>query len=334
MTTNYDSQDRGDFSDVLASDRVLDAIGRGERVENADALTALLASARAQADSHIPTAPRLADLLAGGDAAAGSSVAPSGSIPESSSQFDATSGADHASTVTPSARGRKHLFRRGASAAAAGGASITTMLVAGGVAAAIAVGGLGYAAYTVTQPPQKPASTQADDAPQYTTGATGGAEDSTASSTASRSSHADEPRDAQPTERDARESKTAHESATSIAPEASHSMDTATLAEGLRSAVQDPRVTGLPGYTPPPPVAEDQAPPLPNYDPNLGKFEEPLVPGLNRPMVQGPARQLTHTKESDSSDSQADPYNGLPSQPHPGDLLRPLGGTAGSTDTR
>lgn len=103
-----------DLFEVFADDRVLDAISRGEHIDSADPLLQLLSSAREEAETAMPAPPTI-------------------DVPD----------------MHPRRRG---ILRRSASAAAAGGASITSMLVAGGVAAALAVGGLGYAAYTSTQP--------------------------------------------------------------------------------------------------------------------------------------------------------------------------------------
>lgn len=133
-------QDLGDgFSEILDVDRVLDEIGRGDRLDNADdRILSMLAAARAEADTDIPAAPQLADLL-------GEEYAPE---PEGTAEDDELA----------KKRGRHRIGRRrvAAATATAGGVSISGMLLAGAAAATIAVGGLGYAAYTnFSQPKQE-----------------------------------------------------------------------------------------------------------------------------------------------------------------------------------
>lgn len=151
MTKSNDSQDFGDFSEVLAEDRVIDAIGRGERIDDGAAhpLYALLSSARAEADANMPAPPVLADLLEQ-DASTGPVAA-------------ATTAGGGASVTSLAQQRRRKIGRH---AVTAGGVSITSMLLAGGVAAALAVGGLGYAAYKGAIPlpvPNKDATIQAEE---------------------------------------------------------------------------------------------------------------------------------------------------------------------------
>lgn len=111
-------------------DRVLDALGRGELTAQKadDPIIALLSAARAEADRNIPAPPNVAEIYV-----------------ENDQELIATPGS------IAGAGQKKRLFRRGLSALAAGGVSATAMIIAGGVAAAIAVGGLGYAAYSNSQ---------------------------------------------------------------------------------------------------------------------------------------------------------------------------------------
>ncbi|QNH96533.1 hypothetical protein [Corynebacterium anserum] len=130
MTKSNSSQDFGDFSELLAEDRVLDAIGRGEYVDSeAHPLYALLSSARAEADANMPEPPVLADLL------------------EQDGSSDTATPATQARGASITTLVPRRYLKFGRNSVAAGGVSITTMLIASGVAAALAVGGLGYAAY-------------------------------------------------------------------------------------------------------------------------------------------------------------------------------------------
>ena len=123
MAKNSENAGHGGEPHVWAADSLLDAIARGESVED-DQLITLLSRAHRQAGEGIPEAPALADFPG---FAAG------------------TEGEDATDNVVPI---RRRLLR----GAAAGGASVSSLLIAGGVAAALAVGGLGYAAYSSNQP--------------------------------------------------------------------------------------------------------------------------------------------------------------------------------------
>lgn len=120
----------GDADAVIRLDRLLDAVAAGEHPKTDDKLIGLLADARTELDGASAAAP----------------VTP----PDINALLDAESDDAAGAAVTPieSARNRR---RRGLGltgrAAAAGGISITGMVIAGGVAAAIAVGGFGVAAY-------------------------------------------------------------------------------------------------------------------------------------------------------------------------------------------
>lgn len=119
------------FASILDVDRILDAIGRGEAIpetENFDSKDPIFADLVAHRESlcqDIPPAPDVSFLFA----------------------EDNGESAEMAAEVGDAENGSR-LLRTSAKAAAAGGISLTSMLVAGGVAAAIAVGGLGYAAYS------------------------------------------------------------------------------------------------------------------------------------------------------------------------------------------
>lgn len=121
------------FASILDVDRILDAIGRGEAIpetenfDSNDPVIADLVAHREELYRDIPPAPDVSFLF----------TEDGGEEPEA----EAAEGANNGS----------RLLRTSAKAAAAGGVSLTSMLIAGGVAAAIAVGGLGYAAYSSSQ---------------------------------------------------------------------------------------------------------------------------------------------------------------------------------------
>lgn len=122
------------FASILDVDRILDAIGRGEAIpetenfDSNDPVIADLVAHREELYRDIPPAPDVSFLFAEDSG-------------EESEAAEAAEGANNGS----------RLLRTSAKAAAAGGVSLTSMLIAGGVAAAIAVGGLGYAAYSSSQ---------------------------------------------------------------------------------------------------------------------------------------------------------------------------------------
>ena len=149
MNKKDSSQEHGSLSDVLAEDNAIDRIALGEHYEDADQLLALLACARAEVDKDIPAPPVMADLL-GQDFY---------TEEFHTQEFQAQSAESDA--PVPLTSRRSGVFRRSASTAiAAGGASISAMLTAGGVAAALAVGGLGYVAYTKSQVEETQAPTE------------------------------------------------------------------------------------------------------------------------------------------------------------------------------
>ena len=124
------------FASILDVDRILDAIGRGEAIpetenfDSNDPVIADLVAHREELYRDIPPAPDVSFLFA-----------------EVSGEESEAEAAEAAEGANNSSR----LLRTSAKAAAAGGISLTSMLIAGGVAAAIAVGGLGYAAYSSSQ---------------------------------------------------------------------------------------------------------------------------------------------------------------------------------------
>lgn len=147
MTKRHESTGSGDsFSEILAADRALDAIGRGElsAAQTDDPILALLADARGQSERSMPPAPDLATLLGDDWTDTTDPVTPM----QSGYSAYPVSAEENSLTEDP---GQNRALRRGVSALAAGSASASAMLIAGGVAAALAVGGLGYAAYTTTQ---------------------------------------------------------------------------------------------------------------------------------------------------------------------------------------
>lgn len=121
------------FASILDVDRILDAIGRGEAIpetenfDSNDPVIADLVAHREELYRDIPPAPDVSFL------------------------FAEDSGEEAEAEVAEGANNGSRLLRTSAKAAAAGGVSLTSMLIAGGVAAAIAVGGLGYAAYSSSQ---------------------------------------------------------------------------------------------------------------------------------------------------------------------------------------
>lgn len=124
------------FASILDVDRILDAIGRGEAIpetenfDSNDPVIADLVAHREELYRDIPPAPDVSFLFT-----------------EDGGEESETEVAEAAEGANNSSR----LLRTSAKAAAAGGVSLTSMLIAGGVAAAIAVGGLGYAAYSSSQ---------------------------------------------------------------------------------------------------------------------------------------------------------------------------------------
>ena len=124
------------FASILDVDRILDAIGRGEAIpetenfDSNDPVIADLVAHREELYRDIPPAPDVSFLFA-----------EDGGEESEAEAAEAAEGANNSS----------RLLRTSAKAAAAGGISLTSMLIAGGVAAAIAVGGLGYAAYSSSQ---------------------------------------------------------------------------------------------------------------------------------------------------------------------------------------
>ncbi|AGP31499.1 hypothetical protein [Corynebacterium terpenotabidum] len=117
-----------DADAVIQLDRWLDAVGTGNAPATDDPLLALLARTTAELDAREATAP----------------VA----VPDINALLDAE-GAAPVTLVGPSGRHRRRRRFAGLTgrAAAAGGVSVTGMVIAGGVAAALAVGGFGVAAY-------------------------------------------------------------------------------------------------------------------------------------------------------------------------------------------
>ncbi|RAV32120.1 hypothetical protein [Corynebacterium heidelbergense] len=160
MTPTSGLPGRPNVADVAADDRALDAIGRGEHIDS-DAVLALLSTARADSEANIPAPPLVADLLGA------TTSAPASSISEGSAEPDSGSAA-------PTPLKRHRLIRRSASAAAAGGASLTAIFIAGGVAAALAVGGLGVAAYNAGELPFKPKQSETGAAPGSSATSTSG----------------------------------------------------------------------------------------------------------------------------------------------------------------
>lgn len=141
MAQNDDTQGyEENFSSILDLDRILDAIGQGKPIPETesfdahDPVFAELANARKDLYRDIPPAPDMSHL-----------VADDGNVAYGDFGAQEESG--------ESAEGNSRFLRAGAKAAAAGGLSVTSMLIAGGVAAALAVGGLGYAAYSNSHDP-------------------------------------------------------------------------------------------------------------------------------------------------------------------------------------
>ena len=179
MTDDVTGHGKDDLESVLAADRLLDDLARGGSGDD-DRLSGLLASAAREARAEIPAPPTLGDLFAtdGDDHGADGADSPDGAdgdvVPftaAATEQFPTATGADGADgvdsadgvdgpdgDVVPFAatgrgrRGPRSVRRVLARRVAASGVSATALFVAGGAAAAIAFGGLGYAAYTGSIP--------------------------------------------------------------------------------------------------------------------------------------------------------------------------------------
>ncbi|RRO94806.1 hypothetical protein CXF29_06530, partial [Corynebacterium bovis] len=179
MTDDFTGHGKDDLESVLAADRLLDDLARGGSGDD-DRLSGLLASAAREARAEIPAPPTLGDLFAtdGDDHGADGADSPDGAdgdvVPftaAATEQFPTATGADGADgvdsadgvdgpdgDVVPFAatgrgrRGPRSVRRVLARRVAASGVSATALFVAGGAAAAIAFGGLGYAAYTGSIP--------------------------------------------------------------------------------------------------------------------------------------------------------------------------------------
>ncbi|OFT88707.1 hypothetical protein [Corynebacterium sp. HMSC28B08] len=291
MTHNDDFHGTGDdFVEIQAVDRIVDALGRGENVfeqGHSDPLYELLARARSEADTSIPPAPQLDTSDIDGEA------------PEE--------------TVVPiagaAAAKNKRRWKRRAQVAAAGGASMTTLLIAGGVAAAIAVGGLGYAAYQHSQPVTEHKITQAgpdsdvtseQTSPQATNGSGQGANGASGSPNSGKADRQGQGAPAMRDRKDRKESPSPTKSRESEVNPTESRTDAEKLADGLNQALEDPRVTRLPGYTPPPAVAQKMREKDGGEHPAYGEFTEPEIPGLNAPMLGG-SPTSTSKKPTDTS---------------------------------
>ncbi|RRQ08561.1 hypothetical protein CXF34_07610, partial [Corynebacterium bovis] len=192
MTDDFTGHGKDDLESVLAADRLLDDLARGGSGDDDDRLSGLLASAAREARAEIPAPPTLGDLFAtdgddygadGVDGLDGLDGADGDVVPftaAATEQFPSTTGVDGADgadgvdgpdgvdsadgvdgadgDVVPFAatgrgrRGPRSVRRVLARRVAASGVSATALFVAGGAAAAIAFGGLGYAAYTGSIP--------------------------------------------------------------------------------------------------------------------------------------------------------------------------------------
>ena len=319
MNNKESSQALGSFSEVMAEDRALDLIGQGQSidhdVESSDQLYALFSAARAEADANIPAPPLLADLL-GEPALAGSDSAE-----------------DLGLDVIPLHKKRRGLLgRRAGAAMAAGGVSITSMLVAGGVAAALAVGGLGYAAYTTTQPRGNESDTARQ---QESTQSVTNGFNSAGTSAGSTGDSAAKPSVEQAPDRPGRgigaaelssdKPESSEEKQERPAPDAQH------LAGGEQN-INDPAFEGLEGQetqesasTMTETTGQDQTAPAVPANPDAG--------GL-RPQVEAPAQpaeteETASTEESESTTANQGQGQLLQQQESPGQQS-----PAGSTDTR
>ncbi|MEL4151938.1 hypothetical protein MTQ22_00985 [Corynebacterium bovis] len=199
MTDDFTGHGKDDLESVLAADRLLDDLARGGSGDD-DRLSGLLASAAREARAEIPAPPTLGDLFAtdgddhGADGVDGVNSADGDVVPftaAATEQFSATTGAESTDGVdsadntddtdgdvvpfTAAGRGRRgprSVRRVLARRVAASGVSATALFVAGGAAAAIAFGGLGYAAYTGSIPVPGIPSVKDDDAGTASTSST------------------------------------------------------------------------------------------------------------------------------------------------------------------
>lgn len=313
MTHNDDLHRMGDdFAEILAMDRIVDALGRGEDVVDQgtdDPLFELLVRARNEAGASIPPAPLVEDLL---------DEAPADIADEGSGSVASTA------VGTASTKSRRR-WARGASAVAAGGASMTTLLIAGGVAAAIAVGGLGYAAYQHSQPATGHKITEAgpdrgtaseDSATQSSESLSG--DGSRANTTVgSGKDQKPTPSAVVPTKND--KSKEVSSPANGRESEATTTdprSDAEKFSDSINQALEDPRVTNLPGYTPPPAVAQKMRERDGKDHPAYGEFTEPKIPGLNAPMTGGASTTTKPTETTSTKTTNPAPAPGpLPMQP-------------------
>ena len=145
-----------DTAALHAVDRLIDDIAAGVVPEDGDRLLGLLAAARGELDRaarlHPVLPPDVTSVLpdtASGDDTATETFPVPARVPGPEAAVSPEEEADVVPLAT--ATGRHRQGRRGLGltgrAAAAGGLSVTGMVIAGGVAAAIAVGGFGVAAY-------------------------------------------------------------------------------------------------------------------------------------------------------------------------------------------
>lgn len=297
MTHHNDLHGMGDdFADVLATDRIVDALGRGEDVAELgveDPLFDLLARARNEADRSIPPAPQISELLGDNDAETPGSTA-------------------LVAAENTKVKSKRH-WKRGASAVAAGGASMTTLLIAGGVAAAIAVGGLGYAAYQNSQPVKSHKITEAgperngDDS-----SSTGAADSSGVGNQESEKAVAPDKADkalATPTPRQRPSEGAAEKSERSNARSSENGKSDSRsegqqLGDGMNQALEGSRGASLPGYTPPPSGADKMRQRGGDKQSDLGELTQPAVPGGNVPMIGG-APTTTTTAEPTKTTSKS-----------------------------
>ena len=310
MTHHNDLHGMGDdFADVLATDRIVDALGRGEDVAELgvkDALFDLLAQARNEADSSIPPAPRISELF--GDA---------------NGEADGVAALPAAETAKAKSKRR---WARGASAVAAGGASMTTLLIAGGVAAAIAVGGLGYAAYQNSQPVKSHKITEAGperggDSDSSSSGADGGYGIGEGGSDKVVKPTTPDKTEKAPATSTLRQTPSEASSAPSTASSEGKTTDSRTdgqqFGDGMNLALEGPRGASHPGYAPPTSAAEQMRQRGGGTQPGLGGLTQPATPGGNVPMIGGAPTTTTTTEPTKTTSKSQRPGADQQTRPAP-----------------
>lgn len=319
MTHNDDLHGMGgDFADILAMDRIVDALGRGEEVTgqgSEDPLFSLLARARNQAGTSIPRAPRV-------DGSNGGNGDDNGSSNGASKRVVAFPAGE-----AERAKGKRR-WKRGV--VAAGGASMTTLLVAGGVAAAIAVGGLGYAAYQNSQPNTGHNITEAgsghNETPEGTVpgGGSGGTPEQARPTSTAEPSDGDVPAKGTPTstlKKKAEEAASTTEKPESEGQTTEPSSEVKELGDEVNLALGGQNSTGVPEGTSQPEVVERMRQPNGAYQPGNGAAAGAPAPGVSVATASGASTTTKTTSPTPTGTTQPPSAETAPgSRPVPGPM--------------